>query len=134
MEKVKRISASIPSELLADFEALLRENAMPSRSKAIADAMRDFIAKRKWKEEKGVKAGVIAILFNHTVRGTTEKVTDVQHLFHHEINSNTHLHLDEKNCMEVIIVKGSAKKINSLASKLQALRGVNQAKLIKVTL
>ena len=132
MEKVKRISASIPGDLLAEFEPLVRKNAMLSRSKALADAIRTYISEYNWKEEKGVKGGIVAIVFDHGVRGTTDKITKIEHSFHHEINSNIHIHLDHNNCLEVIIVKSNAKRINELAKSLEAIRGVKQVKLIKI--
>lgn len=121
MKKAVRISASIPSELLGEFEELIKKRAYISRSKALSDAMRGFIASHYWAEESGEKLGVIAIVYDHTTRGTTEKVTEIQHSFHESIKSNMHLHLDEENCLEILTVKASAKKINELASKLQSL-------------
>ncbi len=129
--KVKRISVSVPEELLEEFDALTAKKAYISRSKAIGDAIRNYIADYDWSEEKKVGIGTIAILYDHTIRGVTEKIVEVQHSFHDLISSNTHLHLDE-NCLEIITVKADAKKINELASKLQVLRGVKQTKLITI--
>ena len=132
-KKVKRISVSVPEELLEEFDDLTSKKAYISRSKAIGDAIRSYIANYNWNEEKRVGIGIISILYDHMIRGVTEKIVEVQHSFHDLINSNTHLHLDEKNCLEIIIVKANAKKINELASKLQALRGVKQTKLITIS-
>ncbi len=131
--KVKRISVSVPEELLEQFDQLTSKKAYISRSKAIADAIRSYIANYNWSEEKKAGIGTISILYDHTIRGVTEKIVEVQHSFHDFISSNIHLHLDEKNCLEIIIVKANAKEINELASKLQALRGVKQTKLITVS-
>ncbi|MFH1545636.1 MAG: nickel-responsive transcriptional regulator NikR [archaeon] len=131
--KVKRISVSVPEELLKEFDELTTKKAYISRSKAIGDAIRSYIANYRWSEEKKAGIGTISILYDHTIRGVTEKIVEVQHSFHSLISSNTHLHLDGKNCLEIIIVKSNPKKINELASKLQVLRGVKQAKLVTIT-
>jgi len=133
MDKVKRISASIPGDLLSEFDSLIKKNAMLSRSKALSDAIRIYLTEYSWKEEKGVKGGVIAIVFDHSVRGTTDCITKTEHCFHHEINSNTHIHLDHDNCLEVIIVKSNAKRINELAKSLETIRGVKQVKMMKIS-
>ncbi len=133
MNKVTRFSVSLSAQLLAEFDRLIAKKAYASRSKAIGDAIRSYIMDYKWSEEKEAGFGVITILYDHTVRGVTEKIIEVQHHFHDLINSNTHLHLDEENCLEVLIVKADAGKINALASKLQALRGVKQTKLVTIS-
>lgn len=133
MDKVTRISVSLSTQLLGEFDKLIAKKAYISRSKAIGDALRSYIANYKWDEGKGEGVGIITILYDHSVRGVIEKIVEVQHSFHDLINSNTHLHLDEENCLEVLIVETNAKKINELASKLQALRGVKQTKLTIVS-
>ena len=133
MNKVTRFSVSLPSQLLKEFDDLIAKKAYISRSKAIGDAIRNYIANFNWSEGKGVGFGIVTILYDHTVRGTTEKVVEVQHSFHDIINSNTHMHLDKENCLEVLIVKANSKKINELASKLQTLKGIKQTKLMTIS-
>ncbi len=133
MGKVSRIAVSLPTPLLEEFEGLISRKAYLSRSKAVGDAIRTYVADSSWAEGKGCGLGIIAVLYDHTARGVTEKIVEIQHAFHGLINSNTHLHLDRENCLEVLIIKADSKKINSLASKLQSLRGVKQTKLIKIS-
>ena len=132
MDKVTRISVSLPSKLVEQFDELTAQKTYLSRSKAIGDAIRSYIAEYNWDKEKGSGIGIITVLYDHKIRGAAEKIIEVQHGFHHEISSNTHIHLDEENCLEVLIVKANAKKINELASKLQALKGIKQTKMITI--
>ncbi len=45
----------------------------------------------------------------------------------------THVHLDHRNCLEVIIVKGRGTEIQRLADQLLSLRGVKHGKLVMTT-
>ena len=100
----------------------------------MGDAIRSYIENYNWSEGKKAGIGTIAVLYDHTIKGVTEKIVAVQHSVHSLISSNTHLHLDGKNCLEIIIVKANSKQINELASKLQSLRGVKQTKMITISL
>jgi CopG family nickel-responsive transcriptional regulator len=44
-----------------------------------------------------------------------------------------HIHLDERNCLEIIAVKGPIQSIQKLAEMLMRERGVKQLKLAIVT-
>jgi CopG family nickel-responsive transcriptional regulator len=58
-----------------------------------------------------------------------ERITTIQHDFSELIVATLHMHLDHDNCMEVILVKGDAKKIRELTDKLTSQKGVKQVKL-----
>ncbi|TDA34057.1 MAG: nickel-responsive transcriptional regulator NikR, partial [Hadesarchaea archaeon] len=60
----------------------------------------------------------------------TEEILEIQHRSEGIIRSSQHLHLDEKNCMETLLVRGTAGEIKKLVDRLGALRGVKQVKLV----
>ncbi|MBU2100586.1 nickel-responsive transcriptional regulator NikR [Candidatus Micrarchaeota archaeon] len=131
-DEVERISISVNKKLLKEFNELIRKKAYISRSKAVSDAIRNYVSEFSWKQTEAGH-GIITIIYDHTIKGTTEKIVEAQHSFHDYINSNTHIHLDKDNCLEVLIVKAESKKINEIASKLQSLRGVKQTKLTTIS-
>ncbi|MCP8312139.1 MAG: nickel-responsive transcriptional regulator NikR [Candidatus Methylarchaceae archaeon HK02M1] len=129
---VSRISISIPPDLLEEFDRAIK-NLGYDRSKGIQVAMRDFLTENKYMyEERGMVAGAITIIYNHKVKGLEDDLTDTQHLHYNVISSTMHIHLDERNCLEIIAVKGEAKSIHNLAKKLMV-RGVKQIKLAIVS-
>ncbi|MCP8310066.1 MAG: nickel-responsive transcriptional regulator NikR [Candidatus Methylarchaceae archaeon HK01M] len=129
---VSRISISIPPDLLEEFDRAIK-NLGYDRSKGIQVAMRDFLTENKCMyEERGMVAGAITIIYNHKVKGLEDDLTDTQHLHYNVISSTMHIHLDERNCLEIIAVKGEAKSIHNLAKKLMV-RGVKQIKLAIVS-
>lgn len=105
------------------------------RSKAIQLAMRNFLTEYEWEyEEKGVVAGTITLIYDHEVKGLEENLTDIQHLQRNVIISNMHIHIDDRNCLLVIAVKGEIKSIKNLAKELMRMRGVKQLKLTTITI
>jgi CopG family nickel-responsive transcriptional regulator len=130
---VSRISISVPPELLVAFDEVTKHMGY-DRSKAIQTAMRNFIAEYKWThDEKGSGTGALVMVYDHEIKDLEEALTDIQHRHEETIGSSMHIHLDERNCLEIIAVKGSVKKIRDLAQELMTKRGVKQVRLAIIT-
>jgi len=129
---VLRFGVSVPPDLLTEFDEAIRRMGY-DRSKAIQLAMRNFLTEYAWKyEEKGVAAGTMTIIYDHDAKGLEESLTDTQHLCRSIITSAMHVHLDERNCLLVIAVKGEVRAIQNLAKELMSKRGIKQLKLATV--
>ena len=127
-----RFAVSIPPQLLKKFDSLLRERKYTNRSEAVRDLIRDFAVEDEW--EKGKEAvGSLTLVYDSKVRGVAEKLTKVQHEHHACIISSMHVHLDEHNCLEVLIIKGKTDKIKRIADSLVSSRGVKHGKLVMTT-
>lgn len=126
---VARISISLSPKLLEEFDAVTRGIGY-DRSKAIQQAMRDFVTEYHWDYKPQTTAvGTITLLFDHDIHGLEAELTDIQHHYTDIITSTTHIHLDSHHCLLVIVVKGVASQIQKLAKQLQRSRGVQQIKL-----
>jgi CopG family nickel-responsive transcriptional regulator len=126
---VSRISISLPPTLLEDFDAVITDIGY-DRSKAIQQAMRDYISEYRWDADPDATAvGTITIIYDHDVSGLEGELTAIQHQHTDLITSTTHIHLDSHHCLLVIVVKGQAVQIKQLASKLLSLRGIHQLKV-----
>lgn len=131
--KTTRVSMTLPEDLLAEFDRALKAQGYASRSKAVRDALRDFLASYRWRSElRGEQLGAILLMYEHDVRGLTDALIDIQHGSAGLIIATQHMHVDAKNCLEILIVKGPADMIRRLTDRLGALRGVKQAKLVVV--
>ena len=129
--KLERISLTIPSDLLRELDDLLEEKGYASRSEAVRDAVTAFLAEQRARREaKGEVTGVLAFLYDHEVRGLADKITDTQHGARCTVVSSLHWHIDERNCLEVLLVRGRSEDVHSLASEIESMRGVKQLKLI----
>lgn len=131
--RVSRIGVSVPPELLREFDETIKRVGYKDRSKAIHVAMRNLIGDYEWmREAEGVGVGAIVMLYDHTVRGLEDVLTDAQHDYRTIVNSTMHIHLDERNCLEIIAVKGEFKRIKDLTKELTKKRGIKQLKLTVV--
>jgi CopG family transcriptional regulator, nickel-responsive regulator len=129
-EPVTRIAISLPPKLLEKFDEMTERMGYANRSEAIRDAVRNYILKNELSREKGNRVGVISIVYDHDVRGVNDVLTDLQHKYHDIIQSSTHLHLDAHNCMELIMVKGEAKRISEIKDRLATVSGVAHSDLL----
>lgn len=132
-QKIKRVSLTLPQNLLNELDRSLKAQGYASRSEAVRDAVRDFLASYKWRQElKGELIGVMVLVYEHDIRGLTDALIDIQHSSRGIMSTVQHVHLDDKNCLETSVVRGPAKEIRKLVDRLGALRGVKQAKLVAV--
>ncbi len=130
-EGVTRIGVSLPKNLLEEFDSIIKTRGYSSRSEAIRDAIRNYIAEYKWLEkEEGEIVGVITILYNHHYKGTSDAIISLQHEAVDIIVTTMHIHLDSDNCLEMVIVKGEMPKIKKLVDKITTIKGVSNVKLI----
>ncbi len=129
---LKRFTISLDEKLLEQFDAAIRQRKYVNRSEAIRDLIRSAFVEEEWQADKDV-VGVISMVYDHHQSKLQEKVTEIQHEYHHQIVSATHIHMDHHNCLEVVIVKGKAGSINELADRLRSLRGVRNCKMAMST-
>jgi CopG family nickel-responsive transcriptional regulator len=127
---IVRTSFSIPSSLLRELEGAMRAKGYKKRSKVICDAIRNYLAEYRWSEGKGGRvAAVISLLYDHELRGASETVIRAGHEHGPLVISTMHIHLDERNCLEVIATKGDPRDIREFAEGLMGMRGIKQLKL-----
>jgi CopG family nickel-responsive transcriptional regulator len=129
MSETKRFGVSIEESLLERFDAMIEERNYDNRSEAIRDMIRDRLVEREWEEDEEVM-GVVTILYDHHQRHLSDKLTHRQHHYHDLILSTTHLHVDEKNCLELIAVQGKGKEVKEVADQLISTKGVIHGKLL----
>jgi CopG family nickel-responsive transcriptional regulator len=129
---LKRFTISLDEKLLDDFDDYIRQQKYVNRSEAIRDLIRSSFVAKEWQADKDV-VGVITMIYDHHQHQLQEKVTEIQHDYHHQIVSATHVHMDHHNCLEVIIIKGKAGAVNELADRIRSLRGVRNCNLAMST-
>lgn len=130
---ITRFGISLENTLLERFDSLIKKKSYSSRSEAIRDLIRDSLVMEEWESTTAETVGTLTIVYSHDIRELTDTLTDLQHHHHNSIISSMHVHLDEHNCLEVIIVKGKAKDIKSIADRLIGTKGVKHGKLTVTT-
>ena len=128
MSALSRISVSIETGLLGSFDAQIKAQGYPTRSKAIVDLIRASLVREEWKTGAEV-AGAIILVYDHHSRDLSKRLTGIQHDHYELIVSSQHVHLDHDNCLEVIVARGRPGEVEKLAQKLRAAKGVKYASL-----
>lgn len=130
---IVRFGISLENALLERFDSLIKKKGYASRSEAIRDLIRDTLVMEEWETATAETVGTITLVYAHDTRELADTLTDLQHHYHTAIISTMHIHLDEHNCLEVIVVKGRAKDIKTIADRLIGTKGVKHGKLTVTT-
>jgi CopG family nickel-responsive transcriptional regulator len=129
MDRVTRFGVSLPSKLVEKFDKVIAELGYSKRSKAIADAVNDFIVQKRVDARSRHFIGSISYVYDHHVSDVNKKLVELQHRHEKNIKSTMHSHITEDDCVEVLIVEGRADEIQKLYGSLSAIRGVENCKL-----
>src|SRR5512133_1674061 len=128
-----RFGISLDEKLLSSFDQLIEEKSYMNRSEAIRDLIRAALVEEKSSSEEAESVGTVTLVYNHHVRDLSEKLTEHQHAYHHQIISALHVHLDAHNCLEVLVVRGQAREVKKIADELIGVKGVKHGKLVMST-
>ena len=128
-----RFGISLDNVLLERFDTLIRRKRYSTRSEAIRDLIRDALVTEEWESATLETVGTITIVYSHDKRVLTDTLTELQHSSYGSIISSMHIHLDEHNCLEVIVARGKAKDIKEIADRLIGTKGVKHGKLSVTT-
>lgn len=123
MSKLVRFGVAMESNLLGQFDELVVRRGHVNRSEAIRDLVRKELTADSW-ERGGTSVATITLVFDHHVRELTERLTEIQHGHGANIISTLHVHLDHDRCLEVIVARGPAQTIKTMADRLIGARGV----------
>ncbi len=133
MGETVRFGISIDSGLLERFDRVVEEKGYVNRSEAIRDLIRDALVEQSWEAGEEETVGTLTLVYDHHVRDLSDRLTDIQHDHHDRIISTLHVHLDHHNCLEVLIVRGKAGQIKSIADSMIGVKGVKHGKLVMTT-
>jgi CopG family nickel-responsive transcriptional regulator len=123
-----RFSVSLDDRLVRQFDAKIKADRCPTRSKAVGDLIRASLVQTEWRAGEEV-AGAIVLVYDHHQRDIVRKLTAVQHAHHEAILSTQHIHLDHDNCLEIVAVRGTPRAIEAIAKRLKALKGLKHVAL-----
>ena len=133
MAELVRFGVSMDAELLAAFDHLIQQKQYDNRSEAIRDLVRQAIVQTRWQRGQAPAVAALCILYNHKAHDLARKLTHLQHGHVAEVVSTMHVHLDKESCFEVMILKGKARRIQALADRVIAARGVRHGRLVITT-
>jgi len=125
---VVRFTVSIERTLFQRLEELVKDSNYQNRSEFVRDLIRRRLVEQEWQTGRAL-LGTISLVYDHHVRGLTERLIDQQHHFPGSVLATTHVHLSEHLCAEMIMVRGRGRDIKALTDRLQREKGVLHARL-----
>lgn len=124
MANLTRISISLEENLLESFDQLIACKGYATRSEAIRDLIRDLLIRQEKRHQREEQVAVVTMVYDHHARELAAKLIDKQHHHHDLVVSTLHVHLGERNCLEVSVLRGSGHDVMHLADELLATKGV----------
>lgn len=124
MAGVTRFGVSLDERLLAKFDRLIGGKGYGNRSEAIRDLIRESLVREQWEVGDANAVGTLTLVYDHETRELEERLTELQHAHYQSIVSTLHVHLDPHHCLEVLVLRGKAALLKSIADKLIGTRGV----------
>lgn len=123
-----RTSFNIPDELLAEFDDTWQAEGFDSRSRAVREAMQEYIeAHAELEAVDGEVAAVLAFDYEH--EPVIEQLHTIQHEFQDVITTTSHTHEGEW-CLETIFCRGPADRVRTLLYRLRDFDAVGRVKMM----
>jgi CopG family transcriptional regulator, nickel-responsive regulator len=130
---VKRFGVSLEEELLDDLDQIVKDRRFPNRSRALRYLIQQHKSNKGIEDNQPV-TGAIVLVYDHQIARLHSEIAALQHEYNCMVLSSQHIHLDEKNCIETIAVRGSAKNVIKLSNKLLAIKGIRHGNLVVSTI
>ncbi len=125
-----RFSVAIGGELLQKFDRYREEHRYPNRSEAVRGLMRAALIEETVAQDESDAMGVLTLIYDHHAGRISERLTELQHMHLDRVLTTTHVHLDARRCLEVILLRGPAKVVRDLADSLIGTKGVETGRLV----
>ena len=105
---MQRITMSIDDDLLDMIDRLSERRGYASRSEAIRDIAREAATREQAASDPGRPCfATLTYVYEHETRELARRLTTAQH-HHHDLSVATlHVHVSERDCLEVVVLKGS---------------------------
>lgn len=125
-----RFSVAMPEDLLMRFDRLVaRRGLAKNRSEVIRDLVREALVEDECSTVGTEVMGTLTIVFNHHASDLQDKLHTIQHEYFDSIICTTHVHLDQHNCLEVIVLRGETGLVQDIANIILGTKGVKTGRL-----
>jgi len=125
-----RFSVAIGGDLLRKFDQYREAHRYPNRSEAVRGLMRGALIEETVGTDDADAMGVVTLIYDHHVGRVSDRLTELQHRHLASVVTTTHVHLDARRCLEVILLRGPARLVRELADSLIGTRGVETGRLV----
>jgi CopG family nickel-responsive transcriptional regulator len=132
---IERIGISLEKDLLEQFDRVIEARGYATRSEAVRDLIRDALVQRQWSEARSrqEQVAVVTLVYDHDSSSLAQKLAHIQHENHRAVISALHVHMDEHNCLEVLVLRGQAREVLRMGEGLISTKGVKHGKVVPAT-
>ncbi len=137
MAQLERIGISLDKKLLSMFDKLITKQGYPSRSEAIRDLVRQQISREQIGDPKSQAVAALFLVYDHHATKLIERLIRLQHsstagshrTHATHVISSLHVHLDERDCLEIIVLSGRVGEIENISENILSMKGVKLGRI-----
>ena len=129
MKRVERIGVSLDKKLLSMFDKIIGKQGYQSRSEAIRDLIRQQLSSEQLSNPKAKAVAAVLLIYDHHSTKLAEKLISLQHSHLLQTISSIHIHLDEHDCLEIIVLRGQVGEIKRTAENIVSQKGVKLGRI-----
>ena len=125
-----RTSLNVPDDALAAFDAVAEQEGFDSRSRALREAMAEYVERHSRLEDvDGTVAAVVA--FDYVHDEVIRDLHGVQHDYQDVITTTSHVHQGEW-CLETVFCRGAAGRVRDLVYRLRDFDAVRRVRVLSL--
>ncbi|MGC9130627.1 MAG: CopG family ribbon-helix-helix protein [Pyrobaculum sp.] len=126
---MKRVSIALDDKLFKEIEYAMSQIGETNRSRFIASIISEKVAELSTTPV----ASIVVLVYDHEVGEVVKNITEIQHDFRDVIRTTSHIHLDERNCLEVIHAVGEGERIKQLVTRISRVgRGLKYLRVVNI--
>jgi CopG family nickel-responsive transcriptional regulator len=127
---VQRFTISLEDDLAQEFTRWIARHKYQNRSEAVRDLLRRRLTEESLEQaEMPHCVGTVVYVYDHHETELGRRLTRHQHQQHDLTVSTLHVHLDEKECLEVCVLRGPGAAVKAQAERLIAERSVHNGSI-----
>jgi CopG family nickel-responsive transcriptional regulator len=116
--------------VVAEFDRVWRDEGIDNRSRAVREAMLEFIETHSRLED--TSGEIIALVgFDYRHHDVIQELHSVQHEYQDVILNTSHTHQGEW-CLESLFCRGPAERVRGLTYRLRDFDGVHRVKVMVI--
>ena len=123
----------MPAEVLRRLDEMAAARGFANRSQALTELVRGELVTHHAADARAEIAGTITLVYDHHKPHLQALLTTYQHDAPDLIVSTLHVHLDHHYCLEVLVVRGAAGRVQKMADALVSAKGVQHGRLTITT-
>ncbi|MFO8060420.1 MAG: nickel-responsive transcriptional regulator NikR [Bacillota bacterium] len=128
-DPLMRFGITMERSLLQRLDRVIEEKGYSSRSDFLRRLARAAVVEAEFESQEKEMVGTLTLLYQHEHVNLGHALTSAEHGHLGTVTATIHVHLDEGNCLEVLVLQGSSRHIREIADEIASMRGVKLAEL-----